>query len=374
MNELQLALIAAGGLVVAAVWAYNLWQERRHKKVAEEIFKGDRPDVLLQGQGGDDADEAPARAEPTVSPQRDERIEPGMEPVGDAAAEAAEEDAEEAAVPPPPTELADPVADCTLQIGFAEAVSAPALWEAQRGLAEQLTKPLVWSGHDGREWRRLSAHDAGHYGAVAASLQFADRQGAVGAIELSTFLDGVRDIAQQFGGSIEVPQAQALLDHATALDGFCASVDVQLGVGVVEAAGGDFTGTKLRGLAEAAGMVLQGDGRFHAVDERGEDVFTLANIGSELFDADTLRTLTTHGLSFTLDVPRVTDGTAGFDRMLATAKQMAQTLGGVLVDGQRHPLHDATIAGIRAKIGEIQQQMAANQIAAGSPRALRLFS
>ena len=364
MNELQLALIAGGGVVVAAVWAYNLWQERRHKQVAAEIFKGDRPDVLLQGQGGDAADDA-ARVEP-VMPRGDERIEPGFAP--DA------EEETETAVPPPPLELADPVADCTLQVEFAEAVPAPALWEAQRGLAEQLTKPLAWSGHDGREWRRLSAHDAGQYGAVAASLQLADRQGAVGALELSAFLDGVRDIVQQFGGAAEAPQAQALLDHATALDGFCASVDVQLGVGVVEAAGGDFTGTKIRGLAEAAGMVLQGDGRFHALDERGEDEFTLANIGSELFDAETLRTLTTHGLSFMLDVPRVVDGPAAFDRMLATAKQMAQTLGGVLVDGQRHPLHDATIAGIRAKIGEIQQQMAANQIPAGSPRALRLFS
>ncbi len=365
MNELQLALIAAGGVLVAAVWAYNLWQERRHKRVAEEIFKGDRPDVLLQGQGGDAADEAPARVEPAM-PRGEERIEPGF-------ASSDDEDAE-VAVPPPPVELADPVADCTLQIEFAEAVAAPALWEAQRGLAEQLTKPLAWNGHDGFEWRRLSAHDAGHYGAAAVSLQLADRQGAVGALELSAFLDGVRDIAQQFGGRVELPQAQAMLDHATALDGFCASVDVQLGVGVVEAAGGDFTGTKLRGLAEAAGMVLQGDGRFHTVDDRGEDVFTLANIGSELFDADTLRTLTTHGLSFTLDVPRVIDGPAAFDRMLATAKQMAQTLGGVLVDGQRHPLHDATIAGIRAKIAEIQKQMAANQIPAGSPRALRLFS
>lgn len=364
MNELQLALIAAGGALVAAVWAYNLWQERRHKKVAEEIFKGDQPDVLLQGQGGDAADEpAFARVEPVASPG-EERIEPGFAP--------AEE--EQIAVPPPPLELADPVADCTLQIEFAETVSAPALWEAQRGLAEQLTKPLAWSGHDGREWRRLGAHDAGRYGTVAASLQLADRQGAVGALELSAFLDGVRAVARQFGGDTEALQAQALLDHATALDGFCASVDVQLGVGVVEAAGGDFTGTKIRGLAEAAGMMLQGDGRFHALDERGEDVFTLANIGSELFDAETLRTLTTHGLSFTLDVPRVADGPAAFDRMLAAAKQMAQTLGGVLVDGQRHPLHDATIAGIRAKIGEIQQQMAANQIPAGSPRALRLFS
>ena len=364
MNELQLALIAAGGVVVAAVWAYNLWQERRHKQTAEKIFKGDQPDVLLQGQGGDTAADEP-HVEPVMPAFDDERIEPGM---------SSADEPERMDVPPVPAEWADPVADCTLCIELAEPVAAPALWEAQRGWTESLTKPLDWFGYDGGAWRRLTAHDAGSCDAAAVSLQLADRQGAVSAIELADFLDGVRDLAQQLGGSVEPPQAQALLDHATALDGFCASVDVQLGVGVVEAAGADFTGTKLRGLAEAAGMSLEGDGKFHALDDRGQDWFTLANLGAELFDADTLRTLTTHGLTFMLDVPRVADGPVAFDRMVATARQMAQSLGGVLVDGQRHPLTEQTIAGIRAKIGDIQKQMAANQIPAGSPRALRLFS
>lgn len=361
MSELQIALVGAGIVAVAIVWIYNLWQERQHKKLAEKIFKGGQPDVLLQGQGGEDDG---GRVEPTAAPG-DERIEP----VADAAAEDQPQ-----GPPAPPAAWADDIADCTLRIEFVEAVTAPALWAVQAAWAPQLTKALTWLGYDDGEWRRLSAHDAGRYAHVAVALQLADRQGAVSDNELAAFLDGAHRLAQQFSGLIELPQRHEVLAHAQALDGFCAGVDVQLGVNIVEAAGGAFAGTKLRGLAEAAGLALLEDGRFHASDDNGMELFTVGNMGAELFEADALKTLATHGVTFMLDVPRVADGCAAFDRMVAAARQMAQALGGTLVDGQRHVLSDPMIAGIRAKIGEIQQQMAAHQIPPGSARALRLFS
>ena len=56
------------------------------------------------------------------------------------------------------------------------------------------------------------------------------------------------------------------------------------------------------------------------------------------------------------------------------ARPLTQALGGILVDSQGNPLTAEMIAGIRAKITEIQGRMAHHQIVAGSPRALRLFS
>lgn len=366
VGELQLALIGAGAVVVGLVWIYNLWQERQHKKLAEKIFKGAQPDVLLQGQDVD------ARAEASTAPAA-ERIEPGVpRPDGDEAGEP-----DEAGAPPaPPAAWADDIADCTLHIELADAVSAPTLWTVQAAWADAITKPLCWLGYDAPagQWRRLTAHDAGHYAHVAAALQLADRQGAVSSGELAVFVNGVHRLAQQFGGLVELPPDGQVLAHAQSLDGFCAGVDVQLVVNVVETAGGSFFGTKLRGLAEAAGLTLADDGRFHARDDGGAEIFTLANLGAELFEAETLKTLAAQGISFVLDVPRVADGPAVFDRMVAAARQMAQALGGTLVDGQRHVLSEPMIAGIRAKVGEIQRQMAANQIPPGSPRALRLFS
>ncbi|MDO8932543.1 MAG: cell division protein ZipA C-terminal FtsZ-binding domain-containing protein [Rhodocyclaceae bacterium] len=374
MSELQIALLGAGLVGVACVWAYNLWQEHQHKKVAEKIFKGGQPDALLGGQ--DEQPAADVRSEPSAAAPLGERIEPVASTVADDGNKA-DEYVESAAPPPtPPSEWADDIADCTLRVELADAVAAPALWAVQAAWAPQLNKPLTWLGYDraSAQWRRLTAHDAGHYADVAASLQLADRQGAVADSELAIFIDGVQRLAQQFSGAVEVPPRHEVIAHAGALDEFCASVDVQLGVSIVEATGGDFAGTKLRGLAEAAGLALKEDGRFHACDDEGRELFTLGNSGAELFDAESLRTLATHGVTFTLDVPRVADGTAVFDRMVAVARQMAQALGGTLVDGQRHMLSDPMIAGIRAKIGEVQQQMAKNRIPSGSQRALRLFS
>ncbi len=361
VSELQLALLSAGVALVLAVWLYNFLQEQKHKKLAEKIFRGGQPDVLLTGQGDDE------RSEPSMSAPDEERIEPEVTPLAHE---------EPAAAPPPPTDWADDIADCTIRLDLVKTVATPALWAAQSAWAEQLSKPLGWMGYDetSAEWRRLSAHDAGHYSHLAAALQLADRQGAVGDTEIAIFLDGVHRLAQQFSGLVELPQAQDLLEHAQALDGFCANVDIQLAVNVAEAASGAFSGTKLRGLAEAAGLSLEDDGRFHARDDQGMELFTLANLGAELFEAESLKTLACHSITLVLDVPRVADGPAVFDRMVAAARQMAQTLDGALVDGQRHPLGDATIAAIRAKIVEIQRQMATNRIPPGSPRALRLFS
>jgi hypothetical protein len=365
VNELQIALAGAGVVFVGAVWGYNIWQERQHKKLAEKIFKGGQPDVLLKGQESDE------RAEPLGATADNERIEPGM-----AQAAPLEAEVEHSGLTAPPLTRCDDIADITLRIEFVDAVSAPALWAVQAAWSSQLTKPLVWLGYseEAGDWRQLSAHDAGRYAHIAVSLQLADRQGAVSDGELSNFLDGVHRLAQQFAGLVELPVRHEVLAHARALDEFCASVDVQLGVNIVDAAGGVFAGTKLRGLAEAAGLALQDDGRFHAVDEGGMELFSLANLGTELFESESLKTLATHGVTFMLDVPHVAAGPAVFDRMVAAANQMAQALGGILVDGQRHPLNEQIIAGIRAKIGEIQQQMLAHQIQPGSQRALRLFS
>jgi FtsZ-interacting cell division protein ZipA len=79
-------------------------------------------------------------------------------------------------------------------------------------------------------------------------------------------------------------------------------------------------------------------------------------------------------VTFSIDVPRVSDGRAAFERMLGVARQLAGALGGVLVDAQRAPLADAMIAAIRAKTIELQQRMRDGGIDPGSPRALRLFS
>lgn len=365
MNELQIAMIGAGAVAVAAVWGYNKWQERQQKKLAEKVFKGGQADALM---GGQQAAPAVAAATDSGSVDRREPVLPGEEAV-------AEQPEAVAGEPPLPEQYADEIADCVIRIDFAESVAAPGLWAAQSRWAGHVSKPLFWLGLDDqcREWHLLSAEDTGRYKAVCASLQLANREGPVSDGELSAFLDGVWALAGQCSGVTGIPKHDDVLMTARNLDEFCAGVDLQLGVKIV-GANDPMTGPRLKQLAEAAGLTLQEDGAFHYIDVNGLTRFTLANIGSEKFHAASLDSLATHGVTLSMDVPRVPDGPTAFDALVAVAKPLTEALGGILVDSQGNPLTAEMIATIRAKIVQMQGLMARQQIVAGSTRALRLFS
>lgn len=377
MNDLQMALIAAGAAAVAGVWGYNKWQERQHRKLAERIFKGAQPDVLL-GDGEKPTDAAALSSDEAARKgETSERIEPAIgdyEPPAEAPSPAGEAKPD-AGLPSPPPEYADELADCVVRIDFPEPLPGPGLWAIQARWAGHVQKTLSWLGYDdtARAWRHLTAHDAGRYRTVCAALQLADRRGAVTDSELSAFLDGVRDMVVQCAGVAELPNFDDVLMGARALDEFCADVDLQLGVNVV-AAGDPFPGTKLRGLIEAAGLKLFDDGCFHALDDAGHTRFVICNIAPELFVAESMKSLATQGVTLSLDVPRVGDGPAVFDAMIAVGERIVRGLGGIMVDANGNPLTAEMISGIRRKVGELQGKMTQRGIEAGSVRALRLFS
>lgn len=389
ISELQIALIGAGVAGVAMVWGYNIWQDRQHRNNADKIFRGGHGDALLP----DDKGTAISSAGTSSDAEDGERQEPH---IGDAVAETAEFVAAEdtAAVtadvvqvpqdpaPPPvfPVDYADTVADCVLCLMAAEPVPAPAVWAIQNTWTGELSKPVHWlakkptDGDADSTWQPVDADDSGRYAEWAVAIQLADRRGPVSDSELARFFDGVQQLAQQTSATLELPSRGEIVLRAAKLDEFCAAVDIQFVLHVVEASGGVFPGTKLRGVAEAAGLALEADGVFRARDAEGGELFTVANLGTERLEADSIKSLATHGLTLSLDVPCVTDGTLAFDRMLATARQLSAALGGVLVDAQRAPLADAMIDAIRARTGELQARMNEAGISPGSTRALRLFS
>ena len=384
ISELQIALIGAGVAGVAMVWGYNIWQDRQHRKTADRIFKGGHGDALLpdgrepgtSSAGDGFGAEEKGRQEPHFG----DEAGAAAEFVGAEAADAAQEARDPAPLPLFPVECADPVADCVLLLVAADPVPAPAVWAIQNAWAGELSKPMHWlakktpDGDPDAAWQPVDAHDTGRYCEWAVAIQLADRRGPVSDGELARFFEGVQQLAQQTAATLELPSRGEIVMRAAALDEFCAAVDIQFVLHVVEAAGGVFAGTKLRGVAEGAGLALEADGVFRARDAEGSELFTVANLGAERLEADSIKSLATHGLTLSLDVPRVTDGTLAFDRMLATARQLSAALGGVLVDAQRAPLADAMVDAIGARTAELQQRMREAGIVPGSIRALRLFS
>ncbi len=391
ISELQIALIGAGIVAIALVWGYNAWQDRKHRKTADRIFKSRPGDALLGNQDVAGADQPLDEAHRETHREPGERQEPHFADEVDevdeldgamAAAEPAGEDLPELAPEPPskpmlPEEWADAVADCVLHMAAPNPIPAPTVWALLSTWSEESSKAVHCLAHDEEQgrWLVVAADDQRtlpRMGGRAAACRSA-RAGVRRRIghASSTACNRLRSRRVRSWNSLRVAE---ILVRARALDEFCAAVDIQFVLHVVEASGGVFAGTKLRGVAEAAGLVLEADGVFRARDTVGMELFTVANLGDEPFDAESIKSLATHGLTLSLDVPRVSDGVQAFDHMLATARQLADRLGGVVVDAQRAPLADAMIDAIRAKTIELQQRMRDGGIVPGSTRALRLFS
>jgi FtsZ-interacting cell division protein ZipA len=366
MSDLQIGLALLGALIVAGVLVFNWWQERKFRQRAAATFPGGHDDVLLQrpfdtaqAQGQD------ARDEP--------RIESRIEPHLDAASEASSPRMP-AAARFSVTDLPQPEIDYIVEIRAGEFIPVEKLARLHQGLPG-LSRRISFSGlnHQLKSWEGLTA-DGARYTSVRAGLQLVDRSGPVNEEQVRQFGDAARTTAGEMAAIAQMPEFAPALKQAAELDAFCADVDVLVGINVIAHAGQVFHGTKIRALAEAAGLHLQPGGIFHCNDEHGATLFTVDNQEPEPFLIDRIRGITTPGITFLLDVPRVANGLRVFDRMVAMSRSFAESLDGSLADDNRALLNDAGLDRIRQQLRAIHATMEQRGIEAGSPLALRLFS
>jgi hypothetical protein len=292
-----------------------------------------------------------------------------------ASARVVDEDLPEVVAGELPAELLDPRLEFIVAMELVEPVSAMQILHSQRSALVRLNKPVHWVAFNERtrEWQRLTPDSDLNLRRLRVGLQLVNRLGPVSEGDVTIFTNAMQALADELMAVADMPPSR-VLDQAAEIDRFCAAVDLEIGLNLVSRASA-FSGTKIRALAEAAGMVLGIDGLFTRYDDNGRAQFSLQNFESTPFSADTLRTLTTHGLTFLLDVPRVDHGERVFMQMSEIAKRFADTLQGALVDDNRQPLSESQLEHIRREfIGKPQTTMASFGLAAGSPQALRLFS
>lgn len=283
---------------------------------------------------------------------------------------------EEAPAPEPvPAELLDPRLEFIVSMELVEPVSSRQILQSQRDVLQRVSRPVHFVAYNerAREWIRLRSDNEIPVRRLRVGLQLVNRLGPVSDGDLAVFTGAMQALADELMAVADMPTSR-VLDQAAEIDRFCAAVDLEIGLNLVSR-GQPFPGTKIRALAEAAGMVLGLDGMFTRHDDDGRAQFSLQNYESAGFAADTLRTMTTHGLTFLLDVPRVDHGERVFQQMVEQARRFAETLQGTLVDDNRQPLGDAQLEHIRREfIGKPQATMQSFGLPAGSPQALRLFS
>ena len=239
-----------------------------------------------------------------------------------------------------------------------------------------LGKRVYWAGlrHNIGVWEEINASHPAEYEKIQIGLQLADRNGHITEDKLERFCDIVQQIAADLKAIMDCPDKPAALQQAIELDSFCAEVDVLIGLNVLSHNGETLPATKIRALAEAAGMKLQADGTFHYINDDGVSHYSLANHDSIPFAAESIKHMTTHGVTLLYDVPRAPGGVRTFEQMVALSKQIANAVNGVLVDDNRNALNEKSIATIKQQLATIYTKMDARHIRAGSPRALNLFS
>ncbi|HNH24321.1 MAG TPA: cell division protein ZipA C-terminal FtsZ-binding domain-containing protein, partial [Accumulibacter sp.] len=274
-----------------------------------------------------------------------------------------------------PLPLLSPAIDHIAVIELSAPVSAYRIRQNQRLALARIAKPIHWLGYNEGEqtWETVDEDGDSLYRHLRVGVQLVDRKGPLSDADLSVFDVAMQDLANELIGVAELPSRELTLNQAAQLDEFCANVDIQIGVNVISQ-GMIFPGTKLRALAESAGMTLDGEGRFARIDDAGNVLFVLINQQSEGFASETIRSLTTHGVTFLLDVPRVASGDRVLSQMVDTARRFAESLRGVVVDDNRRPLVDNAIEPIRKQVAQYQGSMAARQMPAGGKLAQRLFA
>jgi len=184
----------------------------------------------------------------------------------------------------------------------------------------------------------------------------------------------VREFAERAGADCICPEIDAAAQAAAELDRFCAQVDVSIGCSVVPGPAGMFPGTKVRGLLESAGFVLEPGGRFQLHGEDGNVLVTAEDIEGHAFSAERLRSSNIAGLLLTLDVPRIPSTGRVFDRTIEIGRSLAHALEGRVVDDNRAELTEAGLKLVRQQVRDLHEKMQAHGIPAGGQVAERLFS
>lgn len=394
VNELQISLAVIGAVVIAGVYAFNRFQEKKYQRHSEETFSRGSEDVLLDARDQETAADTDFES-PPVEPAllrtgEESRREPSFSHSG------AQEPPLPEAVPEPEeipvTDSFEPVTHTLPEAGgdlpdsATEAVDymvtlypkeTPAgeiAWSFERnfsgfgGVARCLGKNMLTGA-----WEILTTDHAARCTRLVLALQLASRAGPVKRADLDDFCIRAQAMADALNVMIDFPDKEEALARAVEVDDFCASVDVQMGVNVLTSNGDAIPATKIRALAEASGMKFQ-DGLFHYRNDEGVLLFSLGNFEPVPFSAENFRHLSTHGVTLLLDVPKVPNGLRVFDQMLVLARQMASSLGGVLVDDNRRPLSDTGIAKIKQQLSGIYASMDAAGVRSGSESAARLFA
>lgn len=342
MSNLQIGLAVTGGLVLAAVVAYNAWSTRKNAPRQAQLLTREPELPTVAAEPGFD--------EPMFGP--------GM------------------TAPVPEKKLPlDALIDVIAAVGVDGPVSGEAALAAMPMTRRVGSKPFGLEGLNEvtRVWEAPAAGQ--RYSSFQTGVQLANRTGALNDIEFSEFVQKTQAFADVLGGTPDFPEMRDEVARARELDQFASEHDAQLG----------FT-LRAKKTAWSPGYVQQHASRrgFVAGVLPGRMVLPAAEPGMPpvldlSFDtqaalAEDPAQSAIHSVTLSLDVPLVQQNEQAFERMCDTAIALAASMDGMITDdnGRIIPADGLTVIG--KDLEQLYATLEAHDLAAGSLLARRLFS
>lgn len=360
MNDLQLTLLIVGGGGIAAMIAYNWWQDYRLRKQAKERFGESDQDPLLnvaQGNTVHQRTEPGFESDPFVSPDLSETTAIQGSLGNDSA------DSNLQNIPQHPIDKRI-FADFIVQ--FEEGKDANT-WKALTDGLEQINrKQIVYSvspdavvGAGESFWFKASPY-AGMAKSLKVSVQIANRKGPLSSIEFSEVLGKLKRFADDHNADLEFPEMKDVVAKAETLDQAAAALDTLLGLHCL------LPDTVQEGTAvdilSQAGWVQKGHQWFLS-----DDTGVLASM--VIHNAPGKRLL-----SFNIDVPNSPEPVQALGDIVTVCHGMNEQFGAPLMDDSGRTLSTQAIEGIYNQLIERVRNLTDSGFKPGAPVARILFS
>jgi hypothetical protein len=406
VSDLHIALGALAAILLLAIWAHGRWQEHRVvRRLRERLIAGVgdpllTPEVRSEPLAGAPVSAAarglaglagamriPARREPGPGGPAQEYRAPralvgdgedaGRGGAGLPAAGEGRPDAGDGGDYSPQAGSSevlrlqslhpsdwheDPLLDCSLEIRCARAVDGVAVIEAVAPLATpDWPMPVHFVVWDARHQQWVLPDRFGYYTDALASVQLGGRAGALDAVSLGRFVHAVREIARVLDADVDLPDGPRVLAQAADLDQVCVRFDIRIAL-TVRPGPGAWTGPQVRSAVADLGWSPVSPQHWAMMDASGLARFHL--------QADSA---TPQALGLELDVPLAADAVGSLGEMVLQARTLAQSLAGLVVDDNGHPVDEGSMRGIQDQLARVVEEMRAAGIEPGGDRARRLY-
>ena len=323
------------------------------------------------------AEEMAGRVEPTLADHPAEPAQPAPA-TGEPEPAAAVSDPVQAAIALPVSRrqaCLDALIDAIVPLQLEQPVSGelarvhlPTSWRAG-------SKPLHIEGLNARsgEWEP-PAHDQ-VYTEFQAGVQLANRSGALNEIEYSEFVQKVEAFADGVGAMADFPDMLEVVARARELDDFASPLDAQITL-TLRAEGASWTLGFLTQCAARHGFVpgvLPGRLVVPAAEEGAPPVLVLS-FDPRVALAEDPQAEPLREVVLSLDVPQTPSEAEPFPAWYQAATALAAELEASAVDDGGRAVTLGDYDAIGRQLRDLYAQLAARDLAAGSPAARRLFS